>query len=150
MAVNNEQVIVLDGGGGMGSGVGGQDPLYDPNIEMPPTIGEQEEDEVSETEVGEGFDHQGPPGGRQAGLQDEMGVRHCFYDFCKQTILHGWHYLADLEQDQDRNNGPAQASPSFHTFTPVSSPNNTLAGKKKIFLHAYQSLEFGKSKGILV
>ena len=28
---------------------------------------------------------------------DEMGVRHCFYDFCKQTILHGWHYLADLE-----------------------------------------------------
>ena len=37
MAVNNEQVIVLDGGGGMGSGVGGQqDPLYDPNIIMPP------------------------------------------------------------------------------------------------------------------
>ena len=28
---------------------------------------------------------------------DEMGVRHCFYDFCKQTILHGWHYLADIE-----------------------------------------------------
>ncbi len=23
-------------------------------------------------------------------------VQHCFYDFCKQTILHGWHYLADL------------------------------------------------------
>ena len=22
-------------------------------------------------------------------------VRHCFYDFCKQTILHGWHYLAE-------------------------------------------------------
>ena len=59
MAVNNEQVIVLDGGGGMGSGLGGQDPLYDPTIEMPPIIGEKEEDEVSETEVGEGFDHQG-------------------------------------------------------------------------------------------
>ena len=26
MAVNNKQVIVLDGGGGMGSGVVGQDP----------------------------------------------------------------------------------------------------------------------------
>ena len=147
MAVNNEQVIVLDGGGGMGSGVGGQDPLYDPNIEMPPTIGEQEEDEVSETEVGEGFDHQGPPGGRQAGLQDEMGVRHCFYDFCKQTILHGWHYLADLEQDQDRNNGPAQASPSFHTFTPVSSPNNTLAGKKKICLSKFRIWELVNLSG---
>ena len=28
---------------------------------------------------------------------EDMGVRHCFYDFCKQTILHGWHYLADIE-----------------------------------------------------
>jgi len=26
----------------------------------------------------------------------EAGVHQCFYDFCKQTILHGWHYLADL------------------------------------------------------
>jgi len=27
--------------------------------------------------------------------------QHCFYDFCKQTILHGWHYLADLESDTE-------------------------------------------------
>ena len=55
-----------------------------------------------------------------ASSDDEMGVRHCFYDFCKQTILHGWHYLADLEND-------ATPSPSFVTFTPVSSPH-ALAG----------------------
>ena len=53
---------------------------------------------------------------------DEMGVRNCFYDFCKQTILHGWHYLADLENE-------ATPSPSFVTFTPISSPNATLTGK---------------------
>lgn len=53
-----------------------------------------------------------------AGSDDEMGVRHCFYDFCKQTILHGWHYLADIEHDNATPNGPA----SFVTFTPVSSP----------------------------
>ena len=56
--------------------------------EFPPTIGELAEDE--EVEMGD-FDPYGPHPG-----QDEMGVRHCFYDFCKQTILHGWHYLADI------------------------------------------------------
>lgn len=47
---------------------------------------------------------------------DEMGVRHCFYDFCKQTILHGWHYLADIESN-------ATPSASFVTFpdTPISN-----------------------------
>ncbi|TRY72274.1 hypothetical protein TCAL_14853 [Tigriopus californicus] len=25
-------------------------------------------------------------------------VRQCFFDFCKQTILHGWHYLAEGEK----------------------------------------------------
>ena len=53
---------------------------------------------------------------------DDMGVRNCFYDFCKQTILHGWHYLADLENE-------ATPSPSFVTFTPISSPNATVTGK---------------------
>jgi hypothetical protein len=51
----------------------------------------------------------------------------------------------NLEHDQDRN-GPAQASPSFHTFTPVSSPNNTLTGKKNIF--TYQRSEVGLAKGL--
>ncbi len=51
---------------------------------------------------------------------DEMGVRHCFYDFCKQTILHGWRYLADSEHDSS-----GISSTSFVTFTPeaVSSPS---------------------------
>ena len=112
MAVNNE-VIVLEGGGG------GTDPIS----EMPPTIGELEEEELVE----DGFEHQGPPGDEPLGgpNQDEMGVRHCFYDFCKQTILHGWHYLADVE-----NENAAPPTPTFVTgFSPVGSPNNTLAGK---------------------
>jgi len=34
----------------------------------------------------------------QSGAKTPQGpdVQNCFYDFCKQTILHGWHYLADL------------------------------------------------------
>jgi hypothetical protein len=47
---------------------------------------------------------------------DEMGVRHCFYDFCKQTILHGWHYLADLE-----NHATPSASEATFAGTPISS-----------------------------
>ena len=43
----------------------------------------------------------------------------------------------NLEQNIVRN-GPSQTSPSFHTFTLVSSPNKTLAGKKK---HFYQRSE---------
>ena len=57
----------------------------------------------------------GPDNISTVSSDDEMGVRHCFYDFCKQTILHGWHYLADLEHEPT-------PSPSFVTFTPVSSP----------------------------
>lgn len=34
---------------------------------------------------------------------NESGVQHCFYDFCKQTILHGWHYLADLVKSKRVN-----------------------------------------------
>ena len=103
MAVNNE-VIALEGGGGA-------DPIITSISEVPP-IGEEEEDE-------------GGLESRDSSSQDEMGVRHCFYDFCKQTILHGWHYLADLDQEAT----PAAASPSFVTFTPVSSPNTALPGE---------------------
>lgn len=58
-----------------------------------------------------------PTAAEQDSSDDEMGVRHCFYDFCKQTILHGWHYLADLEHD-----AATPAAATFVTFTPVSSP----------------------------
>ena len=102
MAVNNE-VIALEGGGGAA------DPIITSISEVPPIGEEAEEDEG---------------GLEDSNRQDEMGVRHCFYDFCKQTILHGWHYLADLEQE------PTPASPSFVTFTPVSSPNTALPGEK--------------------
>ena len=33
---------------------------------------------------------------------------HCFRDFCKQTILHGWHYLADSENSAIGGNGNHQ------------------------------------------
>ena len=29
--------------------------------------------------------------------RSEQNVRRCFKDFCKQTILHGWHYLAERD-----------------------------------------------------
>lgn len=55
---------------------------------------------------------------------DEMGVRHCFYDFCKQTILHGWHYLADIESHPT-------PSASFVTFagTPAADNNSKIGSR---------------------
>ena len=116
MAVNNE-MIALEGGGGGGScemgGMGGTT-LANPTSATTPMIPPGSAMEVTP------LDH--PESLSSASSDDEMGVRHCFYDFCKQTILHGWHYLADLEND-------ATPSPSFVTFTPVSSPNTALAGQ---------------------
>ena len=33
--------------------------------------------------------------------KDEIGIRQYFVDFCRQTILHGWHYLVDYEDSDD-------------------------------------------------
>ena len=33
--------------------------------------------------------------------EDEIGVRQCFVDFCRQTILHGWHYLIENGDSSD-------------------------------------------------
>ena len=34
-------------------------------------------------------------------IEDEIGVRQCFVDFCRQTILHGWHYLIENGDSSD-------------------------------------------------
>ena len=34
-------------------------------------------------------------------VEDEIGVRQCFVDFCRQTILHGWHYLIENGDSSD-------------------------------------------------
>ncbi len=39
------------------------------------------------------------------GNPDRSEVTTCFEDFCKQTILHGWHYLAEKEDRGTWNNG---------------------------------------------
>ena len=114
MAVNNE-MITLEGGG-------------PPEIPAPAGGGHASSTTSSmpitgSMEVGVAGHHAHLDDNQSVMSDDEMGVRHCFYDFCKQTILHGWHYLADLEND-------ATPSPSFVTFTPVSSPNTALAGKR--------------------
>ena len=31
----------------------------------------------------------------------QRGIRDCFNDFCRQTILHGWHYLIDFNDDNN-------------------------------------------------
>ena len=49
--------------------------------------------------------------------KQEMGVRECFVDFCRQTILHGWHYLVEYEESSDDEDGdnipvcPTNSSP---------------------------------------
>ncbi len=47
-------------------------------------------------------------------LHNLRDVRHCFEDFCKQTILHGWHYLAaDSSSTDARASHPAaEAEPN--------------------------------------
>lgn len=35
-------------------------------------------------------------------MQKRNKVRDCGQDFCKQTILHGWHYLVQ-DKDEDAN-----------------------------------------------
>ena len=50
---------------------------------------------------------------------EDMGVRHCFYDFCKQTILHGWHYLADIESHPTPSTsfvGAGNSDPGMYFF----------------------------------
>ena len=34
--------------------------------------------------------------------EQERGIRECFNDFCRQTILHGWHYLVDFGGNNDK------------------------------------------------
>ena len=54
--------------------------------------------------------------------REEIGVRQCFVDFCKQTILHGWHYLVEYEDttdSEDDTNGmvcPPKPSPKVDRF----------------------------------
>ena len=33
--------------------------------------------------------------------KEDIELRKCFVDFCKQTILHGWHYLVEYEDSSD-------------------------------------------------
>ena len=46
-------------------------------------------------------------------------LQHCFYDFCKQTILHGWHYLADLESDTENSDEEAGDEPQLNTIPDI-------------------------------
>ena len=39
--------------------------------------------------------------GNEVIAEDEIGVRQCFVDFCRQTILHGWHYLIENGDSSD-------------------------------------------------
>ena len=54
--------------------------------------------------------------------REEIGVRQCFVDFCKQTILHGWHYLVEYEDTTDSEDdtngivGPPKPSPKAERF----------------------------------
>ena len=42
-------------------------------------------------------------GGKKLKSESEKNVRQCFFDFCKQTILHGWHYLAEWDSNPGSN-----------------------------------------------
>lgn len=63
--------------------------------------------------VGRNKSNVGRPGNTAASVIAYHGenVRNCFYDFCKQTILHGWHYLAerDPEEEEERRNETVNA-----------------------------------------
>ena len=47
---------------------------------------------------------------------EEKGIGQCFADFCRQTILHGWHYLVDYDDDD-------QEEFSDYLSSPNASPN---------------------------
>ena len=54
--------------------------------------------------------------------KEEIGVRQAFVDFCRQTILHGWHYLVEYEDSGDSQEElddiacPSKASPKENSF----------------------------------
>ena len=39
---------------------------------------------------------------RAALVNKKNRVKGCFYDFCKQTILHGWHYLVNDKEESSK------------------------------------------------
>ncbi len=65
-------------------------------------------------------------------LSIRFKFQHCFYDFCKQTILHGWHYLADLESDTESGDEEAGGPPSRH-----STPDLRVTTPSPVHRHTY-------------
>ncbi len=49
-------------------------------------------------------------------------VRGCFYDFCKQTILHGWHYLV-----HDKDSGAGEAGKQRQQAAEKAAPTSAAA-----------------------
>ena len=62
--------------------------------------------------------------------KEEKGVRQYFVDFCKQTILHGWHYLVEYEDtsesesDNTENACLPNRSPKAHNVDKRGSYQN--------------------------
>lgn len=61
---------------------------------------------------------------RMSGRSEKRGksIRHCFYDFCKQTILHGWHYL--VEGEVTTTSSGANTSSHFGSASPAACRSN--------------------------
>ena len=55
--------------------------------------------------------------GASATSDPEMGLRQCFYDFCKQTALHGWNYLAIDNNSASKVSKPYSKSGTSHVKT---------------------------------
>ena len=72
----------------------------------------------------------------------KMGLRQCFYDFCKQTALHGWNYLAidkagsksKVSKKPNSKSGNSHVKTVFHSafWTMVIMASVLLSG---FFLH---------------
>ena len=74
-------------------------------------------------------------------VSDEIGIRQCFVDFCRQTILHGWHYLVDCNDDLNEEESPDNVSISNRT-----SPNLAGGGSRfKIGYAASQRLALARN-----
>ena len=62
---------------------------------------------------------------RQHHEDEEKGIGQCFADFCRQTILHGWHYLVDYDDDDQEEFSDylnsSKASPNANNFNQPGS-----------------------------
>ena len=62
--------------------------------------------------------------------KEEKGVRQYFVDFCRQTILHGWHYLVEYEDSSD-----SESDNTDNACLPNPSPKTYNVDKRGCYQH---------------